>query len=61
MLSRNAIPWSLTGLPAISVPCGWTGEGLPVGLQLVAGRGHEHLLVALACAVEAAQPKRPVM
>jgi aspartyl-tRNA(Asn)/glutamyl-tRNA(Gln) amidotransferase subunit A len=60
VLSRNAIPWSLTGLPAISVPCGRTPEGLPVGLQLVAGRGREHLLVALAAAVEAAQPKRPL-
>jgi aspartyl-tRNA(Asn)/glutamyl-tRNA(Gln) amidotransferase subunit A len=52
ILSRTAIPWSLTGLPAISVPCGVTGEGLPIGLQLVAGRGREHLLVALASAVE---------
>ena len=54
VLSRNAIPWSLIGLPAISVPCGTTHEGLPVGLQLVAGRGREHLLVALAAAVERA-------
>ena len=52
ILSRTAIPWSLTGLPAISVPCGVTAGGLPVGLQLVAGRGREHLLVALASAVE---------
>jgi len=26
---------SLTGLPALSIPCGWTGSGLPIGLQLV--------------------------
>ena len=52
ILSRTAIPWSLTGLPAISVPCGTTAEGLPVGLQLVAGRGCDHLVVALAAAVE---------
>ena len=52
ILSRTAIPWSLTGLPAISVPCGVTAGGLPIGLQLVAGRGREHLLVALASAVE---------
>jgi aspartyl-tRNA(Asn)/glutamyl-tRNA(Gln) amidotransferase subunit A len=52
LLSRNAIPWSFTGLPAISVPCGWS-EGLPVGLQLVAAPGREDLLVAVGTAVEA--------
>jgi aspartyl-tRNA(Asn)/glutamyl-tRNA(Gln) amidotransferase subunit A len=52
VLSRTAIPWSFTGLPAISVPCGTSPEGLPIGLQLVAGRGREHHLVALAALVE---------
>jgi amidase len=33
---------SLTGLPAISVPCGFTPDGLPVGLQIV-GRHHRDL------------------
>ena len=51
LLSRNAIPWSLTGFPALSVPCGWAG-GLPVGLQLVAAPWREDLLVAVGCAVE---------
>ncbi len=50
-LARNAIPWSLVGFPAISVPCGLT-EGLPVGLQLVAPPGREDLLVAVGRAVE---------
>ena len=54
LLSRNAIPWSLTGLPALSVPCGWS-EGLPVGLQLVAAPGREDLLVAVGTAAEAAR------
>jgi aspartyl-tRNA(Asn)/glutamyl-tRNA(Gln) amidotransferase subunit A len=58
LLSRNAIPWSFTGLPAISVPCGWS-EGLPVGLQVAAGPGHEDLVVAVAAAVERAAPGRP--
>jgi Asp-tRNA(Asn)/Glu-tRNA(Gln) amidotransferase A subunit family amidase len=29
------LPWNLTGQPALSVPCGFTPEGLPAGLQLV--------------------------
>ncbi|MFC4350240.1 amidase [Fodinicurvata halophila] len=33
-------PMNLTGHPAISVPCGWTSQGLPIGLQL-AGRWYE--------------------
>ena len=51
LLSRNAIPWSLTGFPAMSVPCGWAG-GLPVGLQVVAPPGREDLVVAVGGAVE---------
>lgn len=49
ILSRNAILWSFVGFPAISVPC--PTEGLPVGLQLVAGPGGEALLIALAAAL----------
>lgn len=40
-------PWSVVGLPAISVPAGMA-EGLPVGLQLVAPPGGENLLLAVA-------------
>lgn len=50
-LSRNAVPWSFTGFPALSMPCGWS-DGLPVGLQLVAPPGGEGLLVALGSALE---------
>jgi aspartyl-tRNA(Asn)/glutamyl-tRNA(Gln) amidotransferase subunit A len=50
-LSRNAIPWSFVGFPAISLPCGWS-EGLPVGLQLVAAPYREDHLVALGTALE---------
>jgi aspartyl-tRNA(Asn)/glutamyl-tRNA(Gln) amidotransferase subunit A len=56
VLSRTAIPWALIGVPAISVPCGTSPEGLPIGLQLVAGRGREHHLVALAALVERILP-----
>ncbi|MDQ6728330.1 MAG: amidase, partial [Actinomycetota bacterium] len=51
LLSRNAIPWSFAGMPALSVPCGWA-DGLPVGLQLVAPPGREDVLVAAGSAVE---------
>src|SRR5699024_4529993 len=31
--TRFAIPANVTGLPALSVPCGFSGEGLPIGFQ----------------------------
>jgi len=45
---------SATGLPAISIPAGFTPRGLPVGLQLVGGRRQEWPLLAVAHAFEAA-------
>jgi aspartyl-tRNA(Asn)/glutamyl-tRNA(Gln) amidotransferase subunit A len=34
-LLRNTEPFNLTGLPAVTVPCGFSSEGLPIGLQIV--------------------------
>jgi aspartyl-tRNA(Asn)/glutamyl-tRNA(Gln) amidotransferase subunit A len=51
LLSRNAIPWSFVGFPAVSVPCGQV-DGLPVGLQIVAPPDREDLLVAVGRMVE---------
>lgn len=44
---------TLTTCPAISIPCGFTQDGLPVGLQLVAPPRREDLLLAYAAAFEA--------
>jgi aspartyl-tRNA(Asn)/glutamyl-tRNA(Gln) amidotransferase subunit A len=40
-LTRFTAPFNLTGLPALSLPCGFTRERLPVGLQIVSGRWSE--------------------
>lgn len=43
-LTRFTNPFNVTGLPALSVPCGFTRQGLPAGLQLV-GRPHDEAVV----------------
>jgi len=55
-LTANTLPFNLTGLPAISVPCGFTRSGLPIGLQLAAGPWRERLLLGVARAYEHATP-----
>ncbi|MSQ07159.1 MAG: amidase [Dehalococcoidia bacterium] len=52
VLSMNCIPWSFIGFPAISVPCGVTAAGLPVGAQLVAGPLEDARLLSLAAGLE---------
>jgi amidase len=47
---------TVTGLPAISVPCGFTRSGLPVGLQIVGRRRQEAAVLRAAAAFEAAAP-----
>jgi len=42
------VPWSLSGLPSITVPCGFTTSGLPLGIQLVSGAFTEAPLLAAA-------------
>ncbi|MBB3173924.1 aspartyl-tRNA(Asn)/glutamyl-tRNA(Gln) amidotransferase subunit A [Endobacter medicaginis] len=52
--ARNLYPFNLTGHPALVVPCGFSPDGLPVGLQLV-GRWHEEAaLFSVGRSIEAA-------
>ncbi|HEY2459197.1 MAG TPA: amidase [Candidatus Acidoferrum sp.] len=52
LLLRANRPANLAGIPAISIPCGLTVDGLPVGLQLIGVNGSESRLLAIAKAYE---------
>jgi aspartyl-tRNA(Asn)/glutamyl-tRNA(Gln) amidotransferase subunit A len=49
---RNTSPFDIFGLPAISVPCGFTRSGLPIGLQISGAPFAELTVLALAHAYE---------
>ena len=51
---NNTAAFNIYGLPAISVPCGFTASGLPIGLQLSAAPFAESTIIALAHAYEQA-------
>ena len=56
--------FNLSPHPAISVPCGWTENGLAVGLQIVGGWRQDALVIRAAAAFEAVAPwtgRRPVL
>jgi aspartyl-tRNA(Asn)/glutamyl-tRNA(Gln) amidotransferase subunit A len=57
MTLRNTQLFNLTGHPAISIPCGKTADGLPVGLQLVGHHGRTDALVRVALACETLLPQ----
>jgi len=54
IMLRNTRPFNGWGIPAISVPCGFTSGGLPIGLQLAAAPWLEDLLLQVAYAYEQA-------
>jgi aspartyl-tRNA(Asn)/glutamyl-tRNA(Gln) amidotransferase subunit A len=51
-LLRNTRPFNVWGLPAVSVPCGFTKGGLPIGLQIAGPHWREDLVLRLAHAYE---------
>ena len=54
----------MTGQPAASVPCGFTRAGLPIGLQIVAARHRDTLVLQAAHAYQQARPltdRRPAL
>ena len=52
--TRNTGPFDISGLPAISVPCGFSASGLPIGLQIVGAPFAESTVLGLAYAYEQA-------
>ena len=58
MTARCTSPSNATGLPAMSVPCGFNQGGLPIGLQLIGRPFEEQLLFQVADGYEAVSPNR---
>ncbi|MSO77886.1 MAG: amidase, partial [Alphaproteobacteria bacterium] len=57
-------PFNMTGHPAVTVPCGWTVAGLPVGLQIVGPWWSDDRVLRAAALFEEARPwaqRRPVL
>jgi aspartyl-tRNA(Asn)/glutamyl-tRNA(Gln) amidotransferase subunit A len=51
-----SVPFNLTGQPAASVPCGFTKEGLPVGLQIAGRVGEDVTVLRASAAFEEVHP-----
>jgi aspartyl-tRNA(Asn)/glutamyl-tRNA(Gln) amidotransferase subunit A len=52
VLMRNTRPFDIWGTPAVSIPCGTTAAGLPIGLQIAGPIGGEADVLRLAAAFE---------
>jgi aspartyl-tRNA(Asn)/glutamyl-tRNA(Gln) amidotransferase subunit A len=57
LLLRHNRPANLAGVPAVSVPCGFTRSGLPIGLQFMASVSSEPVLLRIAKIFERTQPQ----
>jgi Asp-tRNA(Asn)/Glu-tRNA(Gln) amidotransferase A subunit family amidase len=51
---RNTRPFNVWGIPAISLPCGFTSDGMPIGLQLAGAAWREDVVLRAADAYERA-------
>jgi aspartyl-tRNA(Asn)/glutamyl-tRNA(Gln) amidotransferase subunit A len=49
-------PFNLSGHPAVSLPCGWSADGLPIGLQIVGPWYADRRVLALAAQLERERP-----
>jgi aspartyl-tRNA(Asn)/glutamyl-tRNA(Gln) amidotransferase subunit A len=49
---RNTAPWNLYGLPTISIPCGFSTTGLPIGLQLTGKPNADATVLSVAAAFQ---------
>jgi aspartyl-tRNA(Asn)/glutamyl-tRNA(Gln) amidotransferase subunit A len=64
LASPNTRPFNLLGLPSISIPCGFTSRGLPMGIQITGPLGGEAAVLRLAHAYEQAtdwHKRRPTL
>ncbi|MGA2356359.1 MAG: amidase family protein, partial [Terriglobales bacterium] len=52
LMLRNTRPFNVWGVPTISVPCGFTKDGMPIGLQLAAAPWREDVVLQTAHAYE---------
>jgi aspartyl-tRNA(Asn)/glutamyl-tRNA(Gln) amidotransferase subunit A len=62
--TRNTWPFDVFGLPAISIPCGFSSSGLPIGLQIVGAPFAETTVLAVARGYEQAtdwHTRRPAL
>jgi aspartyl-tRNA(Asn)/glutamyl-tRNA(Gln) amidotransferase subunit A len=56
-------PFNMSGHPAASIPCGWSSEGLPIGMQIVGKRFDELTVLQVSKAFEDISPwqdKKPI-
>ena len=49
-------PFNMTGLPAASIPCGFSAEGMPIGLHIIGAKGQENAVLRASAAFEQAHP-----
>src|SRR5215475_7919037 len=52
VMLRNTRPFNVLGLPTISIPCGFSQTGLPIGMQITGAHGADALVLSLASAFE---------